>query len=174
MWSSFTHDPRERQHRALRASDQDRTLIQEVLAEAYADGRLDRQEFDERSDAARTARTLGDVTPLLADLISAKAGPRGELAHASRTDLEQRAHRHWLAKRREATFSFIGLSTLTTAIWLATSFDNGGFPWPIFVIAFTLINLIRTLASRQEIVDHELRRLERKRDKDLRRKSWGL
>lgn len=177
MWSSFTRDPRDRQYQALRASDQDRSILLQVLSEAYADGRLDRDEFDERSDAARTVRTLGDIDPLLRDLVPAKPVPGGSLVGTSRSDLEQLAHQHWRSKRREAVFSFVGASTLTTGIWLATSFRDGGFNpyffWPVFVIVFSLLHLIRTATTRQEIVDGEIRRLERKRDKDLRRKSWG-
>lgn len=177
VWASFTHDPRDRQYQALRASDHDRSVLLQVLADAYADGRLDRGEFDERSDAARTVRTLGDIDPLLNDLVPAKPAPGTSLAGASRTELERLAHRHWQAKRREAVFSFIGASTLTTGIWVATSFRHGGwdpyFFWPVFVIVFSLLHLIRTSGTRQEIVDNEVRRLERRRDKDLRRKSWG-
>jgi hypothetical protein len=177
VWSSFTHDPRDKQHQQLRASDQDRAVLVQVLSDAYADGRLDRTEFDERSEAARTVRTLGDIEPLLTDLVAPKPVPGGSLVGTSRTELERMAQRHWQSKRREAVFSFIGASTLTTGIWVATCFRNGGFEtyffWPVFVIVFSLLHLVRTVSSRQEIVDGEVRRLERKRDKDLRKKSWG-
>lgn len=43
--------------RWMRASDQDRESAAEMLREAYAVGRLAREEFDERSDAAYSART---------------------------------------------------------------------------------------------------------------------
>jgi hypothetical protein len=177
VWSSFTHDPRDRQYQALRASDQDRSVLLQVLSDAYADGRLDRDEFDERSDAARTVRTLGDIDPLLRDLVPAKPEPGGSLVAASRSDLERLAHQHWQAKRREAVFSFVGASTLSTAIWFATGFGDDGwepyFFWPAFIIILSLLNLIRTAATRQEIVNGEIRRLERRREKDQRRKSWG-
>jgi len=57
---------------ALRASDADRDRVIEVLRAAVADGRLNQAEFDERLDAALTARTFDALTPLTADLI---AGP---------------------------------------------------------------------------------------------------
>ncbi|MGN9837202.1 DUF1707 SHOCT-like domain-containing protein [Nonomuraea sp. H19] len=41
---------------ALRASDEDRDRVTEVLRVAVADGRLDPVEFDERLDAALSAR----------------------------------------------------------------------------------------------------------------------
>ena len=148
--------------------------MQQVLDEAYAEGRLDREEFDERSDAARTVRTLGDIQPLLHDLVAAR--PTSNLVPASRSDLEKAAQRHWQTKRREAAFSFLGASLITTTIWFATAWGKDGFDpyffWPAFVIAFSLLHLIRTAASRQDIVDSEVRRLERKREKELRRKNW--
>jgi hypothetical protein len=56
---------------SLRASDADRDRYIEVLRAAVADGRLDRDEFDERLDAALAARTIDALTPLIADLIAA-------------------------------------------------------------------------------------------------------
>jgi Domain of unknown function (DUF1707) len=56
---------------ALRASDADRDRVIEVLRAAVADGRLDQAEFDERLDAALTARTMDALAPLTADLIAA-------------------------------------------------------------------------------------------------------
>jgi hypothetical protein len=64
VWSSFRRDPRRSEHAALRASDADRDVVHQVLAEAYADGRLDRQEFDARStdvNAVRTAASRGEI-----------------------------------------------------------------------------------------------------------------
>lgn len=177
VWSSFTRDPRDRQCQTLRASDQDRSILVQVLSEAYADGRLDREEFDERCDTARTVRTLGDIDPLIRDLVPATPVSGGSLAGASRTDLERLAEQHWRSKRRDAVFSFLGVSTVTTGIWFATSLRDGGFDpyffWPVFVIVVSLLHLLRTATTRQEIVAGEVRRLERRREKDLRRKTWG-
>jgi uncharacterized membrane protein len=52
----------------LRLSDADRDEAIVQLSDHYAAGRLDREEFDERSDAVWTARTFGDLTPIFADL----------------------------------------------------------------------------------------------------------
>jgi Domain of unknown function (DUF1707) len=59
---------------ALRASDADRDGVIELLRAAVADGRLDRVEFDQRLDAALTARTIAALAPLTADLIAAPGG----------------------------------------------------------------------------------------------------
>ncbi|WP_151640345.1 DUF1707 domain-containing protein [Corynebacterium sp. 11A] len=52
----------------LRASDYDRSRVLDYLAQAYADGRLDYSEFDERSSAASTSRFMDELSPLLEDL----------------------------------------------------------------------------------------------------------
>lgn len=175
VWSSFTHDPRDRRFTGIRASDQDRLLVEQVLAEAYADGRLDREEYDERSRQVAGVRVLGDVNPLLGDLVAVRP-PSGSLVHASRRDLELLAERHWRAKRREAVMSAGAASLVTTAIWFVTSWGGGSFDpyffWPAFVIVFSLLNVVRTVATRDDIVDAEVRRLERKRDKEQRKPGW--
>lgn len=53
----------------LRASDADRTLVEEVLNNAYVDGRLTRDELDERLGNLWKARTFNELTPLTEDLI---------------------------------------------------------------------------------------------------------
>lgn len=171
VWAEFTQDPRDQQCASLRASDRDRSLVQQVLAEAYADGRLAREEYDERSERAGAVRVLGDVNPLLRDLVAPPAAGRG-LVSASRRELEQRAERTWQARRREAVFSFLGPSFVCLVIWFATSWDGAGFTpyffWPGFVIVFTGLHLIRTATRHADIVEEEVRRLERRRAKELR------
>lgn len=53
---------------ALRASDADRDRTLDVLRAAVGDGRLLPDEFEERADAALTARTLDALAELTADL----------------------------------------------------------------------------------------------------------
>src|SRR6185295_13720980 len=69
LWASFQHDPRDPAVAPLRASDADRNVVHGVLTEAFADGRLDREEYDERTAAALRARTLGQLPPLVVDLV---------------------------------------------------------------------------------------------------------
>jgi DUF1707 SHOCT-like domain len=65
------------QHRggtpALRASDRERDAAAVRLQDAFAEGRLDDAEFDQRMRAALTARTHADLDSLLADLPAAPA-----------------------------------------------------------------------------------------------------
>ena len=54
--------------RAIRASDMDRESVVTILRDAFTEGRLTLDEFDERSSAAYAARTWGDLVDLTADL----------------------------------------------------------------------------------------------------------
>ena len=58
-----------------RASDRERDAVVQRVQDAFAEGRLDDAEFDERSRAALTARTHADLDALLADLPAAPAAP---------------------------------------------------------------------------------------------------
>ena len=73
LWSGFEHDPRDPAYAPVRASDRDRDVILHALGDAYAEGRLTREEYDERSDQVAAARTLGELPLLLADLVPTTA-----------------------------------------------------------------------------------------------------
>src|SRR3974390_517948 len=60
---------------ALRASDRERDAVVQRVQEAFAEGRLDDIEFDERRRAALTARTHADLDVLLTDLPAEMAAP---------------------------------------------------------------------------------------------------
>jgi len=53
---------------AIRASDQERDAATQQLQQAFAEGRLDDSEFDQRMRSALTARTRAGLDALLADL----------------------------------------------------------------------------------------------------------
>jgi Domain of unknown function (DUF1707) len=60
---------------ATRASDRERDAVVQRVQDAFAEGRLDDAEFDERTRAALTARTHADLDALLADLPAAAGAP---------------------------------------------------------------------------------------------------
>lgn len=170
VWSSFSHDPRHAEHAALRASDADREVVRELLVEAYADGRLDREELDARSAAVASARTLGDLPGLLEGLV---APTPGVLAPGTATgpgaltpaQIEERALARWHRERREAVFGFLTATLICWVIWGVVM--PGGFPWPLFVMLGTGINAVKTAASRDEVVARERKRLEKSQRKAL-------
>jgi hypothetical protein len=64
----------------IRVSDADREQVTARLREHFAEGRLTREELDERITAALNAKTFGDLRPVMADLpepapVLAGAGP---------------------------------------------------------------------------------------------------
>jgi len=60
---------------SLRASDADRDQVMDVLRAAAGDGRLTAEEFEERLEAALSARTFGDLAALTADLVAPPGQP---------------------------------------------------------------------------------------------------
>jgi hypothetical protein len=62
--------------RELRIGDAERENAVSALGEHYAAGRLSKEEYDERSASAWSARTTSELTPLFLDLPAlAAAGP---------------------------------------------------------------------------------------------------
>ncbi|MBE1587643.1 DUF1707 domain-containing protein [Nonomuraea angiospora] len=59
----------------LRASDADRERIAQVLQDAHADGRITLDELEERLGVLYSARTLGELAALTADLLPADQQP---------------------------------------------------------------------------------------------------
>ena len=178
VWQEFSADPRERANASLRASDADRDVIRRVLAEGYAEGRLDRDELDERVDAAGAARLLGDLPPLIDDLvprITAAVSSAGR--HETRT-VEERAVRRYERGRREAVGRFMFLSSLCWAIYLFAALsgrNDFGFPWPLFVMFGTGLPAARFLAGRDDIIAEEIRKIEKKDRKELaQRDFWEI
>ena len=174
-WARFEHDPRSPQGARLRASDKDRDVALEVLGQAFADGRLDHQEYDERSTAVTSSKVLGDVVPHLEDLVPDEPGtslatsaPGGAVA---RPDLHQQAVAKWASDRREALMGFVGLSVLLWVIYAVAT--PGIFPWPLFPTGFALMNLLRTVVQKPDIIaEHERKLLKReKKALDLERQK---
>jgi hypothetical protein len=67
---------------AMRASDGDRDAVVQRLQEAFADGSLDDEEFDQRTRAALTARLHSELAVLTQDLRSS-TGPASPVAPVS-------------------------------------------------------------------------------------------
>ncbi|MBO3749144.1 DUF1707 and DUF4870 domain-containing protein [Streptosporangiaceae bacterium NEAU-GS5] len=70
-----THDPRTRSFQTrypeLRVTDQDREQVVEHVKAAFADGRIDKFEMDERLHRAMTAVTHADLVPIMEELYGA-------------------------------------------------------------------------------------------------------
>jgi Domain of unknown function (DUF1707) len=173
FWREFELDPRHPSFAALRASDRDRELVNRVLTESYAHGRLDREELDERATALAAARTLGELPPLVTDLVPLGPEPTGSARLVGPEDLRERAVERWTRARRDALWTFVSASVICWVIWLALGLGEGGvdagFPWPLFVSAFTALNVARIQYRREDLITDEVRSLERKQEKRRRR-----
>jgi hypothetical protein len=164
LWLRFEHDPRDPAYAGMRASDRDRAVVHDALAEAYAEGRIDRDELDERTTEVDGAKTYGDLVPPLHDLmVDAASAPA--VTAASRPDLQRQALAYYQEKRTEALMGFLIPNLICWAIWFMTGHDV--FAWPIFVLIPTGGNLVRVLSSKQSIIDGRIDKLERKQAKAL-------
>lgn len=165
VWASFSHDPRHPEYAALRAGDQDRNVVHQVLADAYADGRLDREEFESLTDEVGAAKTLGELATLVDGLVPmASSLVRPAQGLMTESELQRRAVADWEGDRRDAMWGFISASLICWVIW---SVVGMGFPWPLFVMLGTGLNVGRIQFQRQSMIEAERRRLEKKQRKQL-------
>jgi DUF1707 SHOCT-like domain len=168
VWDEFAYDPRSPQYGALRASDADRDVVHRALGGAYADGRLTREEFDQRSDAVLRARTLSELPILIADLVPVTGPPtRLPATTGDAAALHARAVEAYRSDRREAAWGFVSASIICWVIWWVTS-AGLGFPWPVFVMLGTGLHLLRLIVMRGNEVEQHRQRLERKARKALK------
>jgi Domain of unknown function (DUF1707) len=120
-------------NRWIRVSDQDRHCVVELLSEAYAAGRLSREEFDERFAAAYSARTYGELRDLTADLPlpAARTGLPSDIVASHRTP--QSASRRLIGQLIWTFFVIVMAARLAglvppIAVWIAA------FPIPLAVL----------------------------------------
>jgi uncharacterized membrane protein len=128
----------------IRASDQDRDRTANVLREHHAVGRLDAEEFNERLDKVFSAKTMGELEALTADLpavdpypLPTSSLPRhysaggGGLPASSVLGAMSRGHGRFSPAWQAAWGSWFGTALLLIVIWLVT---GAGYPWPLWVI----------------------------------------
>ncbi len=75
MEASGPAQPTRGQPPAIRVGDRDRDAVVHRLQDAFAEGRLDDEEFDQRTRAALIARTGAELEVLTADLAAPAARP---------------------------------------------------------------------------------------------------
>lgn len=132
-WERFSADPRTRSGAELRASTADRDLVAEVLADAFASGRLDDDEYRERLDAAMQVRRLGEVMPLVQDLVPASS----RLPEADRVGSRSNS-------LKAVWGSFAVVAIITNLVWLLVTLSSGspGYYWPMWPMAGMIIPVI--------------------------------
>lgn len=115
---------------SLRCADADREHVAGVLREHYAEGRLDLNEFQERTDTVYAAKTFADLAPVTRDLPALETA---ELPEQKDEDLPARA----------ALVGFLPLLVVLIACtaWMAGSVASGhsGALWPAFIVFFAIM-----------------------------------
>jgi Domain of unknown function (DUF1707) len=163
FWESFRLDPRQPGHATMRASDADREIVRGMLADAFADGRLTREEYDDRLTTLYASRTLGEASSLVTDLVPSD-GPPTAPASLPRADLRTRGARKWRKDVEESFGAFLVPSIVCTVIWIAVT--GRGFFWPVFPMLFLGLNLVKTVVQRESVIEREVLRLEEQAAKD--------
>lgn len=169
FWATFRLDPRLPRNAPLRASDADREVVRDVLGDAFADGRLNREEYDERVTTLFETRTLGELPALVDDLVDPEdppaepARPAPSAHPAARgpgTEFQARAEAAYRKELSGILGTFLLVAFVTWTIWLSGGVNH--FAWPIFPSAIFGANLAKTVRRREETIDREIRRLQRK------------
>jgi hypothetical protein len=119
----------------MRAGDGDRDRTITTLREAFAEGRLTSEEFQQRMEQAQVARTFGELDVLVTDLpaqAAARVPATTSSAVSSTSDDDEDEH-----GLRNGWLSWLGVSVMVNVIWLGTWMTGGdGMPgyWPIWVM----------------------------------------
>jgi hypothetical protein len=144
-------DPGDQQRASLRASDADRERLVEALREHYAQGRLTDEELAQRSERAYTARTLGDLDALGADLPPLPAAPP---AQAPSPRLRQ--------ARAVLVSQAAGSLVLVLMLVVIWALSGRGYFWP----AWAIFGIAVALAWRAVGVSRPHAETERSRRRD--------
>lgn len=107
----------------LRIGDAERDAAVSALGEHYAEGRLTKEEYDERSGRAWSAGTNADLWPLFTDLPAARTPRSPSVRPAAPGPAKARADRWWRALPLLPVLAVIGALVVLTHM-----------PWPLFLV----------------------------------------
>lgn len=175
IWEQFTLDPRTSENAHLRAGDHDRDVVNDLLGTAYSEGRLSAEELDERTDRVTASKTLGELPPIIADLVA----PVDARLPVAPTDLRAEAERKYRQRRQQALIGWLTPTLICWVVWLTVLIGGAGtaFPWPVFVTVGTGVRFLQLVATRNDTVagiEHGLQRRERRRlERRDRRRALG-
>lgn len=119
---------------AVRAGNAEREQVAARLNNAFAEGRLDVGELDERVAAAYAAKTVGELVPLTADLpASHRSTPPAPVTPTRREAVPARPDdgRRWAPVGATG-----GIFLLNVLIWAVVSISSGDlvYFWPVWVL----------------------------------------
>jgi hypothetical protein len=151
---------------SMRVADADRERLAGELREHMVAGRLSQEELEERVDLAYEAKTQADLDALRADLPLSPAAVKHSL---------QQRRSHLRRRLVQEAGGSLTASGVCVAIWLASG-AHGQF-WPIWVIVFTLLPLLRDAwallgpAGDEQAVEARLQRRRSRRLEHQRRRT---
>lgn len=164
VWRRFEHDPRDPAYSGMRASDRDRAVVHDVLSEAYAEGRLDRDELDERVGTVDAAKTYADLLPpirdLTADVVPVTYAAAEPVRAVAPPDVRRAAEQYYRGQLRDSFFGLLIPNLICWSIWFMSGAD--GFIWPIFVTIPTLVSFLKLASNRERMIAARIDKLQRR------------
>ena len=148
---------------SIRAGNADRERVVAQLNAAFAEGRLDVAELDERVAAAYAAKTLGELVPLTVDLPVSQQKGRSA-APARRVDhAPVPAYAPSPAVRWAPVSGALGLFLVNVLIWGVISLSTGNviYFWPIWTAIPLALALIGMIAGAGDARDRRNRHRDR-------------
>lgn len=140
---------------AVRIGDREREQAVGHLGKAFAEGRLDLAEYDERVASAYAAKTANDLLHLTADLPlehPTSAAPAAQPRPRDQARLKPRAEVAPPAWLRRAWLVYAGVVAINLMVWLIIGVSNGlDFPyfWPMWVAGpWGAVLLVSTIGAR--------------------------
>jgi hypothetical protein len=138
---------------SMRASDQDREQVVEILRGQYTEGRLTLEEFDERTSSAYAGKTWGDLLNLTRDLpVRPRFSNSPAVPGAGPQPPQPLRSAPWPLVRL-APFLLFWLVLASTGGWLwggpHDGHYRGGFPFFPLVPLVLIFLVIRILAGRR-------------------------
>jgi hypothetical protein len=130
----------------MRAGHADREQVVGRLNAAFAEGRLDVTELDDRVARAYAAKTLGELVPLTADLPAEQQQQFRPAAPAARTGGP--------VARRDERFlpvaGMVGVFLLNVVIWAVVSLARGdvAYFWPVWLLIPVAVTVLGALGRR--------------------------
>jgi len=130
----------------MRASDADRERVATLLREHHAEGRLTAEEFGDRVDRTFTAKTIGELDALLADLpgidlyrlpaAGIRPAPPGARRPGSGGGAIAPRSAGAVSPQRVPTWAaWVAISALLFVAWLGIGLVSGGAAWvPWFLL----------------------------------------
>jgi hypothetical protein len=131
---------------AMRAANADRERVVGQLNTAFAEGRLEVGELDERVARAYAAKTMGELKPLTADLPAA-----GTVAPRPRTAPERATgrgvERSGGQGAGQAVAGMAGIFVLNVVIWGVISLAQGDtiYFWPVWILIPLALAVFRAI-----------------------------